>query len=148
MNNLNHKPNTPADIFDMSEMLSFSSILTEEERVQLDRLSVKKVKVKNDENSCPVYSFSLYLDNALVADIAHGKYGESANVDFSEKGESMMSSFILKGKWGIRIPELIYNEKEENNCVSTLTSELANAPIGMWERKKALAKITKKTTTL
>ena len=135
MTNSTQNIKTPADIFDMKEITGFSSIMTDEERRQLDRLTVKRVDLSKDENGCPVYSFSLYLDDSLVADISHEKYGASPNVDYSADGESMMISFIQEGKWDSRLPVLMYNSEEIVSCTSTLTSELANAPIAMWEQE-------------
>lgn len=143
--NAKKAPITPVDIFEMDGFCATEEKLTEKERFELDRLTVKNVNKIKDENGCPIFDFKLCLDKKVVAIIASDKYGASSNVYFQGEGKALMSEFVEKSNWGSRIHELLYNEKEHSDCLQTVVDKLANAPITLWEQKKALASINRKT---
>jgi len=141
------RPVTPPGCLDHCHEGFKVNPLTIDERIQLDRLSLKKVVSHKDHNGAPLTDFHLYLDGKKIAEVECELFGAAPVVKLEEKNEDAFSAFITKGGWSerlIRDRELKLIQSEYSK-LEYLIDKISNAPFEVFQKKKFLEKYKRET---
>lgn len=116
--------------------------LTKSEREAVSRFSLKKVKENEDRNGAPVFSFSVYLDNKLVAEESCELYGEEPKNDFSKKGEAMLDAFLSENK--SLVEKMAIASNRESSCTHSMFKVIKDVAFFLWGQRSVFKKTDKK----